>query len=63
MRSQFAFLGRVNGLSELVRGYDFAVHPSRMESFGLAPIEALLAGTPTLVSLTGEAGELGLPHA
>jgi hypothetical protein len=62
-RSSFQFLGRVEGFAQLVRQYDLAVHPSRAETFGMAPIEAMLAGTPTLVSVTGVVGELGLPPA
>jgi glycosyltransferase involved in cell wall biosynthesis len=60
-RSRFAFLGRVEGFANLVQQYDLAVHPSRAESFGMAPIESLIAGTPTLVSVTGVVGELSLP--
>lgn len=62
-RSSFHFLGRVEGFANLVRQYDLAVHPSRAETFGMAPVESLLAGTPTLVSVTGIVGELALPAA
>ncbi|MDZ4288135.1 MAG: glycosyltransferase family 4 protein, partial [Prosthecobacter sp.] len=41
-RSTFHFLGRVEGFAHLVRQYDLAVHPSRAETFGMAPIEAML---------------------
>lgn len=60
-RSKFHFLGRIEGFSSRVREYDFAIHPSRAETFGMAPIEAILAGTPTLLSTTGVAAELSLP--
>jgi len=60
-RSRFQFLGRVEAFSDRVRQYELAVHPSRAETFGLAPIESLIAGTPTLVSLTGVVCELSLP--
>jgi glycosyltransferase involved in cell wall biosynthesis len=63
MRSKFTFLGRREDFSELVRQYDFAVHPSRAETFGMAPIESMLAGTPTLISETGIVSELVLPPA
>jgi glycosyltransferase involved in cell wall biosynthesis len=53
MRSRFAFLGRVLNFRELVTDFAFAVHPSRAETFGIAPIESLIAGTPTLTSTTG----------
>jgi len=62
-RSTFRFLGRVEGFAGLVRGHDLAVHPSRAETFGMAPVEAMLAGTPTLVSVTGVVGGLALPEA
>ncbi len=52
-RSQFRFLGRVDEFTSLVRRYPLAIHPSRAETFGMAPIEAILAGVPTLVSETG----------
>ncbi|MEI6713246.1 MAG: glycosyltransferase family 4 protein [Verrucomicrobiota bacterium] len=63
MRSQFHFLGRIEGFPARVREYDFAIHPSRAETFGMAPIEAILAGTPTLLSSTGVAAELSLPSS
>ena len=61
MRSQFHFLGRIEEFPTCVREYAFAIHPSRAETFGMAPIEAILAGTPTLLSTTGVAAELSLP--
>lgn len=63
MRSQFHFLGRIEGFPARVREYEFAIHPSRSETFGLAPIESILAGTPTLLSSTGVAAELSLPSS
>jgi glycosyltransferase involved in cell wall biosynthesis len=62
-RSRFRFLGRVDGFSQLVRGYRLAVHPSRAETFGMAPIEGILAGVPVLVSETGAVSGLGIPSA
>jgi glycosyltransferase involved in cell wall biosynthesis len=47
------FLGRVEAFRELVRGYDLAINPSRMETFGMAAIEVLAAGVPLLSSRTG----------
>lgn len=52
-RSRFRFLGHVEDFREIARGYDLVVHPSRHESFGLAPIEVLAAGVPLLCSRTG----------
>ncbi|HXG29430.1 MAG TPA: glycosyltransferase family 4 protein [Nevskiales bacterium] len=57
-RSRFRFLGRVEDFRGLVRQYDLVVHPSRHESFGLAPIEVLAAGVPLLCSRTGAIGEV-----
>lgn len=52
-RAVFRFLGRVEDLGTRLTEYPLVVHPSRAETFGLAPLEALLAGTPTLASATG----------
>lgn len=57
-RARFRFLGRLEDLDHRLRDYPLAVHPSRAETFGLAPIEAVLAGTPTLASATGVFGKL-----
>jgi glycosyltransferase involved in cell wall biosynthesis len=47
------FLGRTEKFKDLVLGYDLAINPSRMESFGLAALEVLAAGIPLLSSRTG----------
>jgi glycosyltransferase involved in cell wall biosynthesis len=60
-RARFRFIGRVNDFSSLVRGYSLAIHPSRAETFGMAPIEAILAGVPTLVSEAGIVESLPIP--
>lgn len=60
-RSRFQFLGRVEGFSRLVREYAFVIHPSRAETFGMAPVEAILAGVPTFLSTTGIVPNLGIP--
>jgi glycosyltransferase involved in cell wall biosynthesis len=52
-RSSFSFIGRTDQLRSLVRTYDLVIHPSRKESFGLAPMETLAAGVPVLCSRTG----------
>lgn len=43
---------------ETVASYQFAVHPSRSESFGMALLEVLAAGIPVLSSRTGVADEV-----
>ena len=60
-RAHFRFLGRVNEYVQLVRKYPLAVHPSRAETFGMAPLEAILAGVPTLLSITGAVDQLDIP--
>lgn len=57
-RAEFRFPGRLENLQQRLADYPLVVHPSRGETFGLAPIEALLAGTPTLASATGIFGKL-----
>lgn len=52
-RATLRFLGRIDDFADQVRTYPLAIHPSRAETFGLAPVEALLAGTATLASATG----------
>jgi len=62
-RSRFTFLGRVNDFIGAASEFDLAIHPSRAESFGMAPLELILAGIPTLVSITGVIEKLEMPEA
>ena len=43
-------LGRVEALGPLYRDAIALVHPSYLEGFGFTPLEAALAGTPSIVS-------------
>ncbi len=52
-KAELRFLGRTEKFRELVRGYDLVINPSRMETFGMAAIEALAAGVPLLSSRSG----------
>lgn len=52
-RTRCTFLGRVEAFAELVRGYDLAVNPTWMESFGMAAVEVVALGVPLLSSRTG----------
>lgn len=52
-RCRFSFVGRVEEFADFARQFDLAIHPSRSESFGMAPLELMLAGVPTMVSATG----------
>ena len=59
-RSTFEFVGRVDGLRNFSRQFQLAIHPSRAETFGMAPFELILAGVPTVMSATGAAPSLPL---
>ena len=61
-RSTFEFVGRVDGLRDFSRQFRLAIHPSRAETFGMAPFELILAGVPTIMSATGAAPSLPLTH-
>ncbi len=52
-KSKFVFIGRTENFTNLVRQYDLVIHPSREESFGIAPMEILAAGVPLLCSRVG----------
>ncbi len=52
--------GRVGDVAELYRRSDVIVHPARWEGFGLALLEAMLAGKPIAAVDAGAAPELVL---
>ena len=54
------FVGLLKGAArlELLRDADVVVYPSEHEIFGLVPLEALLAGTPVVVSNDSGCGEV-----
>lgn len=62
-KHKFNFIGRIEDLTGFARGFDFAIHPSRRETFGMAPLELMLSGVPTLSTDTGQSGQIGLPHS
>jgi len=62
-RSQFHFKGRIDDFIPFAKNFQLAIHPSRSESFGMAPLELILAGVPTLVSTTGIIEKLNIPEA
>ncbi len=41
-----------NAITEMIK-YDFIIHPSRFESFGYVPVEAMAMGIPVIVSQEG----------
>jgi glycosyltransferase involved in cell wall biosynthesis len=50
--------GRVGDVAALYRRADVLVHPARWEGFGLAMLEAMLAGKPVVAAQAGSAPEL-----
>jgi glycosyltransferase involved in cell wall biosynthesis len=50
--------GRVGNVAALYRRADLVVHPARWEGFGLAMLEAMLAGKPVVAARAGSAPEL-----
>jgi glycosyltransferase involved in cell wall biosynthesis len=50
--------GRVGDVASLYRRCDALVHPARWEGFGLAMLEAMLAGKPVVAANAGSAPEL-----
>lgn len=52
------FLGRCEDLAQLLSSFDLFVSPSRIESFGLAIVEAMACGVPVVATRTGGAEEI-----
>ncbi len=50
--------GRVGDVAALYRQADLLVHPARWEGFGLAMLEAMLAGRPVVAARAGSSPEL-----
>ena len=50
--------GRVGDIAAIYRRADVVVHPARWEGFGLAMLEAMLAGKPVVATEAGSAPEL-----
>jgi glycosyltransferase involved in cell wall biosynthesis len=50
--------GRVGDVAALYRRADVVVHPARWEGFGLALLEAMLAGKPVVATRAGSAPEV-----
>lgn len=63
LNCQMKFVGRIDNFVDFAKNFSFAIHPSRHETFGLAPLELVIAGIPTLCSRTGIADEHLLPES
>jgi glycosyltransferase involved in cell wall biosynthesis len=58
VRDRLLLPGRVGDVGALYRRAAVVVHPARWEGFGLAMLEAMLAGKPVVAARTGSAPEL-----
>lgn len=58
MEENFVWLDWLDGLSPLLAATDLFVSPSHSESFGLAILDAMIAGCPVVSTATGGAIEL-----
>lgn len=55
---QIRFLGHRDDFPSLLSRYDFAIHPSRHETFGMAAVETIACGLPLISSRTGVLADL-----
>jgi len=58
VRDRLVLPGRVGDVAALYRQADLVVHPARWEGFGLAMLEAMLAGKAVVAARAGSAPEL-----
>jgi glycosyltransferase involved in cell wall biosynthesis len=58
VHDRLALPGRVGDVAALYRRATVVVHPARWEGFGLAMLEAMLAGKPVVAARAGSAPEL-----
>jgi glycosyltransferase involved in cell wall biosynthesis len=58
VRDRVLLPGRVGDVAALYSQADLVVHPARWEGFGLAMLEAMLAGKPVVAARAGSAPEL-----
>ena len=58
LTGRVSLLGRCDDLPQLLSTFDLFVSPSRLESFGLAIVEAMACGVPVVATRTGGAGEI-----
>ncbi|MBW4647421.1 MAG: glycosyltransferase family 4 protein [Kastovskya adunca ATA6-11-RM4] len=58
LKERVHFLGYRRDVSEVMRGVDFFVFPSRYETFGLVVLEAMATGLPVITASTTAAVEI-----
>lgn len=63
LRAKLNFVGRIENFISFAQNFQFAIHPSQAESFGLAPLELIISGIPTLCTRTGALNEDLLPSS
>ena len=60
LQNDVHFLGKQDGLAEILSASDLFLMPSQSESFGLAALEAMSCGIPTISSSVGGLPELNI---
>lgn len=60
LQKDVIFLGKLDGLTELLSSADIFLMPSQSESFGLAALEAMACGLPVVSSSVGGLPELNI---
>lgn len=60
LQKDVIFLGKQDGLAELLSAADIFLMPSQSESFGLAALEAMACGVPVVSSSVGGLPELNI---
>lgn len=63
LRAKLNFVGRIENFISFAQNFQFAIHPSQAETFGLAPLELIISGIPTLCTRTGALNEDLLPSS
>ncbi len=58
MQDRIHFLGKQDNVNELLPVADLMLMPSEMESFGLAALEAMACGVPSIATRVGGVPEL-----
>ena len=59
-KKMLSFLGKQDGLTEILNAADIFLMPSQSESFGLSALEAMACGVPVVSSSVGGLPELNI---